>query len=129
MATASQLDERAEGIVALEPDRGAGAGGGERVRAKEGVGARESDVAREGLLERDDRKSAREQPHGDRRRSDGDPGNDSEPRSHRTKMRGAVPGRQTQVADQAELRALLVVLPGCSGRTSARIPGRALSRL
>jgi hypothetical protein len=49
-SAAGQLDEGAEGIVALEPDRGARVGPGETVRTEERVGAGESDVARERLL-------------------------------------------------------------------------------
>ena len=74
--SAGQLDEGAEGVVALKPDGGAGAGGGERVRVKERVGPSERDVAGERLLEGDDRKGAGIQPGGDRHGSEGDPGND-----------------------------------------------------
>ena len=94
MPSSGQLDERAERVVALEPDRGTRVVSSECVGLKERVGPYESDVARERLLEHNDRNGPREQPDGDRCGSDGNRGNNADSWSHRTKMPRSVVGRQ-----------------------------------
>jgi hypothetical protein len=59
-----ELDERAKRVVSLKTDCRARASWRERVCAKERIGAGDSRVARERLLERDDRKRARKKPDG-----------------------------------------------------------------
>jgi hypothetical protein len=72
VTAAGQLDERAERVVPLEANRGSGGSGRERMNAKKRIGASERDVPGEGLLERDDRKGAREEPRRGGRRDDSD---------------------------------------------------------
>jgi hypothetical protein len=64
VTTTRELDERAKRVVSLKADRRAGACRGERVDAKERIGAGDCRVARERLLERDDGKGARKKPRG-----------------------------------------------------------------
>jgi len=83
------------------------------VGAREGVSARERDVPRERLLQRDDRKRARKQPRGDSRRSDGDRSdNGGESRFHLEKMRRAVIQRQRGRSRQSSVASRQLVAGG-----------------
>jgi hypothetical protein len=72
VTAARQLHEDAERVVALEANGCSRARGSKGVSAEKRIGSREGDVASEGLLERNNRKGARKEPRGCRRRDDGD---------------------------------------------------------